>query len=222
MHGIGYLVVKTHALMIRYTPSSQLTLEGFEHPFDKELDLANRWVVLAGLVPWDELAAIYSHDLRSDSGRETVDIRMVIGALIVKHRLKLSDRETVDQIGENIYIQYFCGLPSFQTGRPFDASLFVDIRKRMGADKFDAFNDVVIKRTEHLKPKRKRILREEEEHKNPPVESTKSKDDSTQEKVSHPESSSTPPNKGKLKIDATVADQQILYPTGPGAFESQP
>jgi len=216
MHGIGYLVVKTHVLMIRYTPSSQLTLEGFDPPFDKQLDPANRWVVLAGLVPWDELAAIYSHDLRSDSGRETVDIRMVIGALIVKHRLKLSDRDAVDEIAENIYIQYFCGLPSFQTGRPFDASLFVDIRKGMGADKFDAFNDVVIERTENLKPKRKKILQEKDNHKNPPAGETKPKDDSTQDEVLQPGSSSVPPNKGKLKIDATVADQQILHPTDLG------
>ena len=34
--------------------------------------------------------------------------------------------------------------------------------------------------------------------------------------MSQPKSSSTPPNKGKLKIDATVADQQILYPTDLG------
>jgi len=216
MHGLRYLVVKTHALMIHYTPASQLTLEGFEHPFDSELDPSNRWVVLAGLIPWDELAAIYAHDLRSDSGRETVDIRMVIGALIVKHRLKLSDRDTVDEIAENIYTQYFCGLTSFQTGRPFDASLFVDIRKRMGADKFDAFNDVVIKRTENLKPKRKRILREKQEDKNPPVGEVNPGDEVVKEDVSQMEESPVPPNKGKLKIDATVADQQVVYPTDLG------
>ncbi len=42
--------------MIKYTPANQLTLEGFEHPFDQELSPDNRWVKLATLIPWDELA----------------------------------------------------------------------------------------------------------------------------------------------------------------------
>ncbi len=33
--------------MIKYTPANQLTLEGFEHPFDQELSPENRWVKLA-------------------------------------------------------------------------------------------------------------------------------------------------------------------------------
>lgn len=192
--------------MIQYTPANQLTLEGFEHPFDQELEPTNRWVILARLIPWDELAAIYARELRSDAGRLTVNIRMIIGALIVKHRLGLSDRDTVDEIAENIYIQYFCGLASFQSGKPFDPSLFVDIRKRMGADKFDKFNDIIIQRTENLKPKRKRILTDNPQ----PVilsnqTSTKNQDASPSEK--------TVAKKGTLKIDATVADQQIIYPT---------
>lgn len=192
--------------MIRYTPSAQLTLEGFEHPFDQNLDPANRWVALARLIPWDDLARIYIRGMRSDRGRLSVDIRTVIGALIVKHRLCLSDRDTVDQIAENLYIQYFCGFKSFQTGRPFDPSLLVDIRKRMGAQKFDAFNDVIIARIENLRPPKKRINKE-----NRP-------DDDNSSPVGQPtvpkeQAPKRPPNRGTLKIDATVADQQIVYPT---------
>ena len=69
MQGFGNLVAKIHALMIQYTSASQLTLEGFEHPFDQELDRANRWVILASLIPWDELASIYARELRTASGR---------------------------------------------------------------------------------------------------------------------------------------------------------
>ena len=39
---------------------------------------------------------------------------MVIAALIIKHKLGLDDRGTVAMISENIYLQYFCGLKSFQ------------------------------------------------------------------------------------------------------------
>ncbi len=146
--------------MIKYTSANQLTLEAFKHPFEKELDKNNRWVQLAELVPWDDLAGIYAKNLDADAGRLSIDIRMVIGVLIIKHKLKLSDRDTVDMISENLYMQYFCGLKGFQNDPPFDPSLFVDIRKRMGADKFDQFNQVVIRHSEGLKPKRKRIMKD--------------------------------------------------------------
>jgi len=32
--------------MIQYTPANQLTLDGFSHPFDRELSSDNRWVKL--------------------------------------------------------------------------------------------------------------------------------------------------------------------------------
>jgi Transposase domain (DUF772) len=49
----------------------------------------------------------------------------VIGAVIIKHKQKLSDVETVQQIQENPYLQYFIGLPGYQQAEPFAASLFV-------------------------------------------------------------------------------------------------
>lgn len=221
MHDFGYFVIKIRALMIRYTPANQLTLEGFKHPFEQSLEVNNRWVQLAALIPWDDLAGLYARSLRNDSGRLSVDIRMVIGALIVKHRLRLSDRDTVQEIAENIYIQYFCGLPSFQTSLPFDASLFVDIRKRMGAKTFDAFNDLVIKRTEQLKPKGKRIIADDRDE----MPADQDQGGGIEQQITGtdaPESNGAdqPPSqvthKGRLKIDATVADQQIVYPTDLG------
>jgi len=89
--------------MIRYTPSNQLTLDIFKQPFEKALDKTNRWVKLAGLIPWDSLANIYAKSLNPYSGRLSVDIRMVIGAMIIKHKMTLADRDTVANISENIY-----------------------------------------------------------------------------------------------------------------------
>ncbi len=34
---------------------------------------------------------------------------MVIGAVIIKHMLNIDDREVIEQIKENIYLQYFIG-----------------------------------------------------------------------------------------------------------------
>ena len=210
--GLWYFSLKILALMINYTPSKQLTLEGFQHPFHKQLKSDNRWVRLAELVPWDELAEIYARNLDPGSGRLSVDIRMVIGALIIKHKLSLSDRDTLDMISENVYMQYFCGLKSFQSELPFDSSLFVDIRKRMGSEKFDQFNETVIRRAESLKPKRKRTIKNTSQGDN-------EKDDNSKSALSQAKSSNEPasnvstPNQGRLKLDASVADQYITYPT---------
>ena len=144
--------------MIKYTPSNQLTLLGFSHPFDQELSSENRWVKLAQLIPWDALAAVYSKQLSRTSGRESIDVRMVIGALIVKHKLELDDRGTVAMISENIYLQYFCGLTSFQTKEPFHPTVFVDIRKRMGANDFDAWNALIIEKADDLRPQKKKTI----------------------------------------------------------------
>ncbi len=176
--------------MVNYTPSNQLKLSLFKHPFEQELDKENRWVKLAELIPWDELASVYASKLRSNEGRKSVDIRHVLGALIVKHKLGLDDRGTIEMIQENIYLQYFCGLKAFTTKVLFDPSLFVDIRKRLGGLEFEKFNQLVISKSEQIKPHQSRIKRSKKEDNDTP-----------------------PKNKGTLKIDATVADQEIKFPT---------
>ena len=84
--------------MINYTPQNQLSLEGFTHPFDRDLLPDNRWVKLAKVIPWDELAAVYSKNLQTGSGRKSVDIRLVIGALIVKYKFGFDDRGIIVMI----------------------------------------------------------------------------------------------------------------------------
>jgi hypothetical protein len=48
-------------------------------------------------------------------------------------------------ISKNIYMQYFLGYPSFVNDKPFDASLFVDIRKRLGLDVINSMNERIVK-----------------------------------------------------------------------------
>jgi transposase, IS5 family len=186
--------------MIRYTPSNQLSLELFKHPFEHTLDQDNRWVKLATLVPWDSLANIYAKSLSFDSGRLSVDIRIVIGALIIKHKMTLTDRDTVALISENVYMQYFCGLKGFQSKQPFDASLFVDIRKRLGNEKFDAFNAEIIRKYQEVESGKRHKKQNKE-------------GDRETERGLQSETGKETPNKGTLKIDASVADQYITYPT---------
>ena len=99
-------------------------------------------------------------------------------------------------ISENIYLQYFCGLTSFQTKVPFHPTVFVDIRKRMGAGDFDSWNELIIIKADDLKPAKKKTI-------------TENKDSDNASK-----------NKGTLKIDATVANQKITFPTDAGLLNT--
>ncbi|MEM6845849.1 MAG: transposase [Bacteroidota bacterium] len=106
--------------MIRYTSQKQLSIEEFKTPFEAKLDPANRWVKLAQLMPWDELAHIYHATLNAKQGAPAVDARIVIGAMIVKHTQKLDDREAIEYIRENPYVQYFLGLSNYTSEPVFD------------------------------------------------------------------------------------------------------
>jgi hypothetical protein len=136
---------KSRAFNPVYESPGQLVLAGFEHPFERELDRDNRWVVLAHLIPWDEICRIYLKQVGvSSTGRPGLNPRIVLGSLIIKHLCNLDDRETVDQVSENIYMQYFLGYSSFTSDKPFDASLFVEIRKRLGMDAINAINEKIV------------------------------------------------------------------------------
>ena len=56
---------------------------------------------------------------------------MARGSLIIKARLALTDKELVEQIKENPYLQFFIGLEGYQYSAPFDPSMMVYFRKRL-------------------------------------------------------------------------------------------
>ncbi len=120
--------------MYRKQQRQQLEFPGFYLPFSGKLDPENRWVVLARLVPWELAEEIYHNGLCEDFGAPIVRSRTALGALLVKERLGLTDRETVETIQENPYLQFFIGFEEFTQDPPFDASLMVDFRKRYGED----------------------------------------------------------------------------------------
>ena len=102
--------------MIRYRSHKQLCLAEFDWPFQTALDENNRWVKLSQCIPWDDLAQGYYEGLSVREGRPAKDARLVIGAVIIKHKLCLSDEEAVQQIQENPYLQYFVGLAGLSDG----------------------------------------------------------------------------------------------------------
>ena len=99
-------------------------------------------------IPWDALSEGYCQSLSVRQGRPAKDARLVIAAVIIKHKLCLSDEETVAQIQENPYLQYFAGLSGYQMQAPFAASLLVEVRKRMGQEVFEHFHGAIIEAVE--------------------------------------------------------------------------
>jgi len=182
---------KNRASRQKYVSTNQLTLEGFESPFEKQLNPDNRWVKLSNALPWDDLVSVYrKYFPEKEMGRPDLNPRLVLGAIIIKHMCDLDDRETVDQISENIYMQYFLGYSSFSDVPPFDPSLFVEFRKRLGLEQINALNEKILRTKLEIESKKKFTKHE----------SDNDKDDNNT-------------HNGSLLIDATACPQDIAYPT---------
>lgn len=185
--------------MFRYTSSSQLSLDEFMDNLGKKLNPNNRWVKLAQQIPWDDLAKIYAESLSEDMGRPSKDARLVIGAIIIKHKKGLPDEEVIPEVQESPYLQYFVGLQEFTHEPIFDPSLFVTLRKRLGTEAFDQFSQKFIERVNSIEQERKKASTGGKNQKRG------SKPQSDQEKGSC--------NQGQLLLDAVVAPQEIKFPT---------
>lgn len=168
--------------MIHYTSQYQTQFEDFSNLCQLELDPGNRWIQLGALLPWDRMTGIYQKKFSTVMGASAVNPRRVIGAFIIKHKLGLSDEETLLSISENPYMQFFLGMETYRPKPLFSPTLFVELRKKLGEQTFDAFSRTLIGLSEG----------------GPDPDSAAAEEEASP--------------KGKLKIDATVADQYIRYP----------
>lgn len=184
-------------------PDGQMFLEEFVLPFEGKLRKDNRWVKLAKIIPWDEIEENYAKLFESNRGEVAKPVRMALGALIIKEKCGYSDRETVEQIRENPYLQYFVGLPRYQEQAPFDPSLMVHFRKRFSPETLIAINEKISlgsKKNEEKKDDDNDIL--------PP--SCELKEDTQSKPVAQEKH---PQNQGKIILDATCTPADIRYPT---------
>lgn len=131
--------------MYKYSASFTNQLEIFEAslPFGGKLDANNRWIKLSSQINWEHFEKIYAKTF-AKIGRPGKQARLVIGAMILKHKLEVSDVELTYQITENPYLQFFIGLDKFQSEPPFDSSTLTNVRKRIGEEEFDQFESVLI------------------------------------------------------------------------------
>jgi len=208
--------LKNRASKQSYLSSTQIRLPGFESPFSRHLNPTNRWVVLADKIPWDTLVNVYHKQMgNQQTGADGINARVILGSLIIKHMCDFSDRETVQQIQENMYMQYFIGYSSFSDEVPFDPSLFVEIRNRLGVEQVNAINEIILGLS---KEKSKGPANPP----SPPTESSPSMDSSIFPTSSSGEEQKSPgelktetaiTHQGKMILDATACPQDIRYPT---------
>lgn len=164
---------------------TQLSIDGFRSSLDK-LPKSNRWVKLGDSIPWGEIETLYNKKLKNHrTGAGNKPARVIIGALIIKHKMNLSDEETILTIQENPYMQYMLGLSEFSDKPVFDSSLFVTIRKRLNIEDLNSFTLSLMS------------------------ESKKQKEDSSNESDGNHDD----PHQGDVKIDATCSDAEVRYPT---------
>jgi len=77
-------------------------------------------------------------------GAPAISGRIAFGALIIKERLGITDEETVEQIIENPYLQYFLGLHEYLEKPLFDPSMMVHFRHRFGEKHYQRINSCII------------------------------------------------------------------------------
>ncbi|TCL53425.1 IS4 family transposase, partial [Hydrogenispora ethanolica] len=185
--------------MYKYTTRQLILPHEFFLPFGGKLNPKNTWCQLAAIIPWEQIEIKYAQTFKNlSSGHEALSVRTALGALIIQNRKRLSDRETVAEIVENPYLQYFIGLDCFIEEPPFDASLMVHFRKRLGQEIINEVNELIA--NESARPK-------------PPDDKSSghSGPESPEPSASAPEENVK--NAGKLILDATCAPADIHYPT---------
>jgi len=183
----------------------QFPFDDFFLPFGGHLRGDNRWIRLSEEIPWELVEELYVSKLRTNFGAPAHAARMAFGSLLIKERLRLSDEETVAQITENPYLQYFIGLKEFQKKAPFDSSQMVYFRKRFTAEAIEQINEAiaVAKVREHLK----------EHDDSPSTDDTPPRDSSSSQKDAPEEPEEKIKNEGKLLVDATCTPADVAYPT---------
>jgi len=187
--------------MYRKQGENPISPDNFELTFEGKLSSDNRWVVLASLIPWAEFEDEYSSEFSIDMGAPAKPFRVALGALIIKEKLGISDRETVEQIKENPYLQYFIGMSSYSNETPFDASMLVYFRERISAELVNKLNQQMVKKMLEATSSQESEKKTEDAHR------------LEEAALSSEKEGSTPKNRGKLILDATCAPGDISYPT---------
>ena len=102
-----------------------------------QLDPEHELLILAGKLDWHAIHNTVKTYYKL-IGRKAKDSRLMVGLLMLKHRLKLSDEGVVAGLKENIYWRAFCGLTgqigTWRRTSVINASSLSRFRHRVGAE----------------------------------------------------------------------------------------
>lgn len=219
MQGKSLKASKKLASTPRYVSPNQLTLAGFETPFVQKLTTENRWVKMARAIAWDQIVGHYDNLFQSAEGRPPISGRVILGAMMIKHIEGLTDRRTIEHIQENMFMQYFLGYSSFTNEAPFSATLFVEIRKRLSLELLSKINDVIAihciktEETDNPPARPEDNIENDEQRGDANAADNEGLPATSVVEATATVDTQVPANKGKLITDATVAPQNITYPT---------
>ncbi|NEQ48270.1 MAG: IS5 family transposase [Leptolyngbya sp. SIOISBB] len=189
--------------MYRRPSPGQLSFVDFYLPFGGHLSGENRWVKLAELIPWSEFEGLYAEQLSASQGAPAKSFRVALGALIIKEKLGLSDEETVQQVRENPYLQYFLGFHEYRDAAPFDASMLTHFRQRLSGELLSQVNQHVVSAA--LVSEVSASSEDEDEPGGDDVGASEAR--------ACAEDGEDVPHQGRLLLDASVAPVDIRYPT---------
>ena len=180
--------------MYKSSDKSQSSFLDFNQPMGLHMNPDNRWIRMADAIPWEVFEKKYRRLFKVKTGNVAKPLRTALGALIIQKKFQYSDRELVEQITENPYLQYFIGLPGYQEEPPFDASTLVLFRKRINARMIAEVNEYLLSNQNK---------KDDDDNSKPPTGG------GTPDDVP---SNSEPDNEGTLIVDATCAPVNIRYP----------
>lgn len=129
-----------------YSPQGQSSTspENFKLSFKGKLSENNRWVIMASLIPWSELEEECDFDFSTDTQAPAESFRMALGTLFIKEKLGMSDREIVEQIKENPYLQYFIGYSSYNKEFSLNLSMLANYRSKISDELVNKVKRLVI------------------------------------------------------------------------------
>jgi hypothetical protein len=161
-------------------------------------------------MPWEELEEAYASQFNPTTGAPAKSVRLAFGALFIKQRLGLTDEETVEQIRENAYMQFFLGFAGYSSKAPFDPSMMVHFRKRFSAEDLKRINELIAERGKAMVIEAMSSLQDDDNSNDPGADAgTQISIDDFVKPADWPEGK----NWGTLSIVASCTPADITYPT---------
>ena len=112
----------------------------FQEAFSQEwvenqiTDPTNELVILRQVIPWQAIINQLAQFYDGTSGRLGKSLRVMVALLILLRLRLLSDREVIQQVKENRYMQYFCNVPDEELSSFVNPSTLSRLRQRLGEE----------------------------------------------------------------------------------------